>query len=378
MSFTKIPETVKIRLWGKSAGRCAYLGCNERLWIDASTQFEFNSAYIAHIIADSPSGPRGDPILSPKLATDISNLMLLCDRHHRLIDKEDVAGHPVERLEEMKRAHEGRVELLTDISEQKKSHVLLYGANIGAQASPLSFSEAALAMVPNWYPADRYPISLGLKNSSIEDHASEFWQMEMAQMRNSFSQVVQPRIKSGEIRHLSVFALAPQPLLVLLGSCLSDIPAVETYQLHRQPRTWKWLDVPENSQFRVKHPDTFDGQPVLVFSLSAKIHPERIHSVLPGNLSIWEVTLNQCHNDFLRSRPQLLAFNDIVRKLMVEISHRHGQKTPLNIFPAMPVACAVELGRLRMPKADMPWILFDQNNKLGGFVKTIEIGVSHE
>ena len=59
---------------------------------------------------------------------------------------------------------------------------------------------------------------------------------------------------------------------------------------------------------------------------------------------------------------------------MVEIADAHGQRAPLNIFPAMPVACAVELGRIRMPKADMPWIVFDQNNKLGGFIKALEIG----
>jgi hypothetical protein len=32
----------------------------------------------------------------------------------------------------------------------------------------------------------------------------------------------------------------------------------------------------------------------------------------------------------------------------------------LSVFPAMPVACAVELGRIRMPKADLPWLVYDQ------------------
>ena len=58
----------------------------------------------------------------------------------------------------------------------------------------------------------------------------------------------------------------------------------------------------------------------------------------------------------------------------MEIAHGHGQRTSLNIFPAMPVACAVELGRVRMPKADMPWVVFDQNNKRGRFIKALEIG----
>jgi hypothetical protein len=51
----------------------------------------------------------------------------------------------------------------------------------------------------------------------------------------------------------------------------------------------------------------------------------------------------------------------------------------LNIFPAIPVSVAVEMGRVWMPKADLPLIIFDRNrvNNLS-FVKTISIGVENE
>jgi hypothetical protein len=74
------------------------------------TQAEFNSAYIAHIIADKPTGPRGDAILSEQLKSDLSNLMLLCNVHHRLIDIADVDGHPADLLRAMKERHEQRIE----------------------------------------------------------------------------------------------------------------------------------------------------------------------------------------------------------------------------------------------------------------------------
>ena len=76
MSITKIPERIKLLLWGKAGGRCEYEGCNELLWQDPLTKFEFNSAYIAHIIADKPKGPRGDVVLSKQLRFDLSNLRL--------------------------------------------------------------------------------------------------------------------------------------------------------------------------------------------------------------------------------------------------------------------------------------------------------------
>jgi len=39
----------------------------------------------------------------------------------------------------------------------------------------------------------------------------------------------------------------------------------------------------------------------------------------------------------------------------------------------MPVSLAVELGRVRLPKADMPWLLYDQVNARGGFIRALTI-----
>ena len=93
--MSKTPISVKNQnlLWAISGGRCEYEGCNTPLYMDILTKKKYNKAYIAHIVADSLDGPRGDPERSEKLANEISNLMLLCDPHHTLIDK-DVANHP--------------------------------------------------------------------------------------------------------------------------------------------------------------------------------------------------------------------------------------------------------------------------------------------
>lgn len=49
MSASYIPVEVRLRLWGKSAGRCQYSGCNQPLWRDDLTKAEFNTSYIAHL-----------------------------------------------------------------------------------------------------------------------------------------------------------------------------------------------------------------------------------------------------------------------------------------------------------------------------------------
>ena len=107
--------------------------------------------------------------------------------------------------------------------------------------------------------------------------------------------------------------------------------------------------------------------------MSDAIARARITSVLGEAVSIWELTIATPHNDFLKSKEQLSQFRETVRKLMVDIGKAHGKTTPLTIFPAMPVACAVDLGRVRMPKAEMPWIIYDYNNKDNRFVRAITI-----
>ena len=124
-------------LWAKAAGRCQYSGCNKSLIGDLISGAEDrNFGFVAHIVADTPTGPRGDPVRSPLLSDDVTNLMLLCHVHHKLIDVDEVEQHPEDRLLAMKAAHEQRIEIVTAIDEDRASHVLRYAANIGGHEFP--------------------------------------------------------------------------------------------------------------------------------------------------------------------------------------------------------------------------------------------------
>jgi hypothetical protein len=62
---------------------------------------------MAHIVAESPNGPRGDSPLTTEERNRYENLILLCNQHHQLIDsKEALPKYTVERLHAMKQAHE--------------------------------------------------------------------------------------------------------------------------------------------------------------------------------------------------------------------------------------------------------------------------------
>ena len=95
--------------------------------------------------------------------------------------------------------------------------------------------------------------------------------------------------------------------------------------------------------------------------------------MLGSNVSVWTVTVPRPHNDITKSRTQLSQFRTILRPLLDRIKAAHGQTTPLHVFPAAPTSLAIEFGRIRMPKADMPWRIYDQVNARGGFVPALSI-----
>lgn len=369
-----IPVGVKARLWLASGGRCQFEGCNKALWRDDLTYREMNAAYIAHIYGYAERSARYDKRLSPELEKDFSNLMLLCDVHHRLIDNhESSKEYPADRLQKMKKAHEIRIEYLTGLTPDKRSHVILFGSKIGEHDSPLHIKEVQQAMLPDYYPAKEQAIELGISNSSFEDSGENYWNIQIENLETQFLQKVSFIKAKHEVQHFSIFGLAPQPLLIKLGALLSDIYPAEVYQLHREPTTWNWLDEDIEVKHEISEPKSNGKIVALKLELSATITDDRVKRVLGNDINIWSIYHNNPHNDYIRNKSNLQNFRTVMRKAFDIIKARHGQKAELHIFPAMPVSTAIELGRIWMPKADLSMIIYDESQKLGGFQRVISI-----
>jgi hypothetical protein len=374
----KIRRPVERELWGRAAARCEFSDCNRLLYKSPVTQEPVNLAEMAHIYSFSKGGPRGWGLLMPRELNDVQNLMLVCHDCHKKIDQDKHGErYSVVLLKAWKEQHESRVRVATGIPANKRSHVVLYGSRIGDENSPLQMAAAFEAMFPDWYPADDRAIGLSMQ-SALDDSTLEYWAAESAHLRREFDRQIRVRVEEGRPNQFSVFAFAPQPLLILLGSLLTDkVPSI-VYQLHREPQTWRWQSHPDNFGFILNEPTEKRGQPVLVFTLSDKVAPDRIRGVLNGDLAIWEVTCTDCHNDFLRSEAQLSQFRETVRRVIAKIRAAHPGAAHVDVFPVMPVSCAVELGRVRTSKVDVPWVVYDQNDKHGRFIQALTIGDNHE
>lgn len=371
-----VSATTRQVLWARAAGRCQYQGCNKSLIGDlASGAEDRNFGFVAHIVAATPDGPRGDPVRSPRLADEVGNLMLLCYVHHKLVDVDQKDLHPEQRLQGMKAAHERRIGIVTGIDEDRASHALRYAANIGSHLSPVAFEHVSAAMLLERFPADGRPIDIELQGSVQQDHELGFWAVERTNLRRQFATKVRERIEAREIRHISVFALAPQPLLIELGGLLCDIAPADVRQLCREPKGWRWPSDGTPIDYRILRPRRARGCPAaLVLALSATIRDERVTDVLGEDAAIWSLTAERPHNDIMRRPDDLAAFRKLVRSMLDEIKAAHGEHAVVNVFPALPVSAAVELGRVRMPKADLPLVVYDQNRTVGGFIRALEVG----
>ena len=362
-------------LWARASGRCQYAGCNACLIGDLISGNEDRTfGFVAHIVADSPSGPRGDAVRSFLLSDDVNNLMLLCHVHHKLIDVDQVGQHPETRLLAMKAAHEDRIALVSAIQVDRASHVLRYAAHIGSHESPVAYEHISAAMVPDRYPAEgRRTIDIELRGMDRRDDDAAFWKIQRDNLQSQFARKVTERIEGREIQHLSVFALAPQPLLIELGRLLGDIVPADVHQLHRDPKGWCWAEDGTPMVFSLRQPNQRDGRVALVLALSATVNDARVFEVLGPNVAIWAIEAANPHNDVMRRRGDLAEFRRRIRSVFNDIKAFHGEHEVIHLFAAMPVSAAVEVGRAWMPKADLPLGLYDQNRRVKGFAPTFEI-----
>lgn len=375
MAKTKIPQKTQSALWAKAGGRCEYRGCNEYLVGDLIANKEDGLyGFIAHIVADAPGGPRGDTVRSPQLAKSLSNLMLMCAKHHKLIDTDAPGDHPESLLLEMKDAHETRIETNTAISAEYASHVIRFGASIGSNEALLSTNAIFLAMPPDRHPATRQTIDLEILNQAFQDDEGHFYTLQRSNLNRLFAERVKGRIERQEIKHLSVFALAPQPLLFELGRLIYDIVPTTVHQLLREPQGWLWQRDSPPLEFAASAPPDHAGGPIaLKLAVSAPVDDERIRSVVGADAAIWTLTIAEPGNDVVRRPEDLAAFRTAMRKMYRDIKERHGDGKEIHVFPVMPVSLAVEAGRVWMPKADLTLRLYD-HVRGRGFVEAFTIG----
>lgn len=228
-----IPQKVKLQVWTEAAGRCQFRGCNTPLWFNTLTMNQRNFGEMAHIIGASKKGPRGGD-QSTKLAKDPNNIMFLCSRCHKEIDDRILRElYSVEELRKMKKEHTNRVKLLLS-QPSKKTRPFILTSKIGGQSSMFgdgSIQNAILPDYPDGFSDNWHKLEIGMFDRTKQEE----WNVAQSKITQEIENINRA-ISNGAISHLSVFGLAPQPLLMWMGRQLGDKITAQIYEPRRTRR----------------------------------------------------------------------------------------------------------------------------------------------
>ena len=368
---TAIDEKVRMKLWAVSAGRCEI--CNKLLYTDGALGYDGNFGELAHIHAVSQGGPRHKYGMTNEDKNNIDNLMLLCPTHHHLIDsKPEEFGDGL--LVHQKKLHEDRIRKVTDITENESTKIITFFSNIDNQqlfSSERLLKEAVLGV--GRYPKDDCVIELCSGLNTKYEPSKALMQQKATDLESDFSLRFNSIIKGRD--SISVFSLAPQPLLFKLGTLINDQYNALAFQCHRSGHKWAWKDTGDTVNYQIKETKTGTNNKVaLVIDLSAAIMDDRITSVLGDDVTIIHLTIDNPNREFVKTQEVQNDFVRCFREAMEMIKNLRPAPETIHLFPAMPNSLAVRAGMDYMPKADLPLLLYEQANAHEGFFDTIQIG----
>jgi len=374
----KIPEQTQRELWARAAGRCQFRGCNKLLYRDEITKETHNGATIAHIVAYSPDGPRGDLKRSKALEKDISNLMLTCKTHGSHIDDSSLVDqYPEKLLLEFKTAHEQRIERTTAALDSHKTALLLVPGAISGKRVEIAPEEARKAISPRWPDSDA-PTLIDLNDLVVDENRDAYWEVGAAKVKAGVSRLLQLSAGEPSTQHISIFGLAPIPLMVLLGAEIGSRIEVDLFQKHRhKPRDpWCWdegepgtedaLDVYVPAE---KHAGVEDI--AIIVSMTSNVEPEAVAAAIGRPHLTYELKARTSGPSFLKYRSQLTTFTNELYKVMTQIRDNHKGVQRAHFILACPAPVAIEAGRSLIEKADPEIYVYEYRQQIYRHVLTI-------
>ena len=361
-----------MKLWAVSGGRCEL--CNRLLYSDQHFGIDGNFGQFAHIHAVSVGGPRHKYGMTADEKNDISNLMLLCADHHHLIDSKP-GDYSDGLLLRRKAQHEERIRLVTEISNEQSCKIVTYFSNIDNAEVFASESLLRAATISAGLYASQDPaVQLHRDTRTRYVPSKDEFVSKAAELELQFRQWFDGIIKKQDA--VALFALAPQPLLFKLGTLFNDQYNLRVFQCHREGHKWAWKESSEAVEYSfIKTKNTASAHKVaLVMDLSAEINDNRILATIGSDVSIYHISIPEPNRSFVITEEIQNAFVPVFRHAMEAIKNENPVCTHINVFMAMPQSLAIRAGMDYMPKADLPIILYEQNNSCDGFFETITIG----
>lgn len=370
-----IKPSVVLQLFAQSGGYCQFDGCEQSILEHHLTKVAGTVGEKAHIVAYSRGGPRSDQSLPLDYINSIDNLMLLCRGCHKHIDEHE-ALYPRSRLEAMKAARIALIENAVKIrAEELKTHVLVLEAPIGGRAVSIKRHETVSAIRPR-YPALSNPLRITLNGAAPLGESQSFYAAAAEQIEAQMRSFCREGGELASAARISVFALAPIPLLVKFGASLPDKTRIDVHHLRNNPSTWDWGELGEVKRFALRkvHEGARGSAVVLGLSLSGAVDFSLLGEDVARDACLYELHVvgEPPTRTLLQTAADLDAFKAAYCSALGEIAGEHGVASPIHLLLATPASAAVVCGLMRHPKAQGALRIYDLRDGVYQFV--LEIG----
>lgn len=338
MSGRKNPKQATVNLlWARAAGHCELCGRDVTYTLSSGHRGKYGE--VAHIEAYSPDGPRFNAEQTEDERNAIDNLMLLCPSCHKDID-EHPGDYSVDFLKSRKLHYEESVKLAVDAVGSAETDVITFAQCIGSNEYTISEKDWRDALIDAGVNAG----NAGVINAA-KGVPCGYGPDTLRALRGRIDLYLES-IHTNPTRRTSVFAFAPQPALIGLGTMLADDGSVDVYQKRRGTDSWSWESEGEQNEFAFDELVSGVSEDcALVVSVSGLIHQDTYAAALPKDVgSIYELRAVSAGPSAIRLKNDWLSFKRAASESLYAIHDQHPEMRRLHIFPAMPISACVAFG----------------------------------
>lgn len=346
-------------------GRCMFEGCGANLQMDETTGIKGNYGYLAHNVASSAKGPRGIPVVSEELSDDPSNVLLLCDKHHRLVDKIASSDYPAHRLSKMRTDFcKIASRLLDGLSYEPVPAISItwpVQRNVISSPSDLQINQSLSKM--NWRMESALLSPCGDNDGVLKNLPPEGIRSLWPELITDTASKVISSIGMNQYR-AALFAFGPMPQLIALGAKIGNKQEIIPMLRYRDGNQWTWpADAPQGKRYEILGLSSLSGhEDEIILSLSFTQHPQQFDKFTGDQqLKVVKVKATEFGNGSLGHPIEGINFMADMQSLLHELKDSYGVNK-VHLLPCASNAVCVFFGKA-FDTNHPELIVYDFNNQ---------------
>ncbi|WP_262003572.1 SAVED domain-containing protein [Microbacterium sp. Mcb102] len=289
--------------------------------------------------------------------------------------------YTVKFLRAKKTEHERRVREVTDFATLRPATVLRLTAPVRGTVAPATGGQIGESLRVAGLTGMGADTRTGSFDIDLRHHESEPWSWEAS--KAAIDRVVtqmQEAFAAQDIGVVAIFAMAPIPILVYLGSALDDKTETKLFPRRRSDdiTAWTWPERSGSSRSyaAILADDSGQFSDTTDVTILVEVTSEVELARAPDSLSAFPVARLRVVGGFgpeaIDSAADLDAFARAWRELLAVVEHRHPHAQRYHLVASVPVTAAVALGRHRMRGVHPAFVVY-QRTADGTYEEALEI-----